>query len=105
MQKYISALQDYCKQNPLNHGDAESVMEFLYWLYAEFNPIDNRKIRDGFAKIRQHYLHLSMQEFDPIFTTISDLCVEHEHLAFLEGLRLGVTLMTELEGRETERNS
>ncbi len=100
MQKYIKALRDYCKQNPLNHGDAESVMEFLYWHYAEFNPIDNRKIRDGFAQIRRQYPHLSMQEFDPIFTTVSDLCVEHERRAFLEGLRLGVTLMTELAEKE-----
>ncbi len=100
MQKYIEALQDCCKHNPLNHGDAESVMEFLYWHYAELNPVDNKEIRDGFAKIRQQYSHLSMQEFDPIFTTVSDLCVEHERRAFLEGLRLGVTLMTELaEGK------
>ncbi len=103
MQHYIKALRDYCKRNPLNHGDAESVMEFLYWHYAESNPIDSRKIRDGFTQIRQQYPHLSMQEFDPIFTTVSDLCVEHERLAFLEGLRLGVTLMMELAGRETER--
>lgn len=71
-------------------------MEFLYWHYAENTPLDSRKIRDGFSNIRQQYSHLSMQEFDPIFITVSDLCVEHERLAFLEGLRLGVTLMMEL---------
>ncbi len=42
-----------------------------------------------------------MQEFDPIFTTVSDLCAEHERLAFLEGLRLGVTLMMETAEGET----
>ncbi len=46
---------------------------------------------------RQQYPHLSTEEFDPIFTTVSDLCVEHEHLAFWEVLRLGVSLMTEVE--------
>lgn len=101
MQKYIEALRDYCKRNPLNHGDAESVMEFLYWHYAEINPIDNRKIRDSFTKLRQQYPHLSLEKFDPIFTTVGDLCVEHEHLAFLEGLRLGVTLMTELVNNQS----
>lgn len=30
MQNYIKALQNYCNQNPLNHGGAESVMDFLY---------------------------------------------------------------------------
>lgn len=96
MQKYLDALQDYCKQNPLNHGDTESVMELLYWHYSEFNPIDNQKIRDGFRKLRSQFPELSIQTFDPIFTTVSDLCEEHERLAFYEGLRLGVTLMKEL---------
>ncbi len=100
MNPYLKSLQDYYKQNPPNHGGAESILGLLYWHYTECNPIDNQKIRDGFAQIRQQYPHLSMQEFDPIFTTVSDLCLEHERLAFLEGLRLGVTLMTEL----TERN-
>ncbi len=74
-------------------------MEFLYWRYAENNPINNQKIRTNFAKLRQ-YPHLSLEEFAPIFTTVSDLCAEHERLAFLEGLRLGVTLMTELAEKE-----
>ncbi len=101
MQNYIKALQDYCKQNPLNHGGAESVMEFLYWHYAENNPIDNQKIRNSFTKLRRQYPHLSLEEFDPIFTVVSDLCAEHERLAFLEGLRLGVTLMTELANNQS----
>ncbi len=101
MQKYIEALRDYCKKNPPNTGNAKSILELLYWHYAESNPIDNQKICDGFAHIRQQYPHLSMQKFDPIFTTVSDLCLEHEHLAFLAGLRLGVTLMTELAGEKT----
>ena len=100
MQKYIKALQDYCKKNPPNTGNAKSILELLYWHYAEYNPVDNKEIRDGFARIRQRYSHLSLEEFDPIFTTVSDLCVEHERRAFLEGLRLGVTLMTELADDE-----
>lgn len=101
MEKYIKALQDYCKEHPLDHGGADSVMELLYWQYAESNPIDNGKIRNGFAKLREQFPHLSLQEFDPVFTTVSELCVEHERIAFLEGLRLGMTLMIELEGRDT----
>ena len=100
MQKYIEALQDYCKKNPPNTGSAKSILELFYWHYAELNPVDDKEIRDGFGKIRQQYSHLSLQEFDPIFTTVSDLCVEHERLAFLEGLRLGVVLMQELSTKE-----
>ena len=97
MQKYIHALQEYCKQNPPNHGDYLSVMNLLYWIYTEYNPIDDKKLKDGFAKLRSQFPHLSLQEFDPVFTTVSDLCADHERLAFYEGLRLGVTLMQELK--------
>jgi len=97
MQKYINALQEYCKQNPPNHGDAQSVMNLLYWTYTEYNPVDDQRIKNGFAKLRCQFPHLNLQEFDPIFTTVSELCAEHEHLAFMEGLRLGVTLMLELQ--------
>ncbi len=67
-----------------------------HWYYPENNPNDDQKIRDSFAKLRGQFPNLNLQEFDPIFDTVSDLCVEHERLAFYEGLRLGVTLMTEL---------
>ncbi len=96
MKKYLKFLEEYYKRNPPNQGDMESVLEVLYWYYAENNPIDNQKIRDSFAKLRSQFPNLSLQEFDPIFDTVSELCVEDQRLAFYEGLRLGVTLMIEL---------
>lgn len=100
MEKYIEALRDFCKRNPLDHGDADSVMELLYWFYTENNPVDNQKIRDGFAKLRSQFPCISLQEFDPVYMTVSDLCMEHERLAFYEGLRLGTAIMMELYGQE-----
>lgn len=96
MKEYLKILEEHFKQNPPNHGDMESVLEVLYRYYAENNPIDNQKIRDSFAKLRSQFPNLSLQEFDPIFDTVSDLCLEDQRLAFQEGLRLGVTLMIEL---------
>ena len=96
MKEYLKILEEYYKQNPPNHGDMESVLEVLYWYYAENNPIDNQKIRDSSAKLRSQFSNLSLQEFDPIFDTVSELCTEHQRLAIYEGLRLGVTLMIEL---------
>ena len=96
MKKYITALQDYCKQSPPNHGDAESILNLLYQTYTEYNPIENQKIRAHFTTLRNHFPELHLKQFDPIFTTVSDLCLECEQLAFMEGLRLGVTLMLEL---------
>ena len=97
MQKYIRALQQYCKENPPDHENWQSVMNLLYRTYAAYNPIDEQKIRDGFTKLRSQFPGLSLQEFDPIFDIVSNLCSSYERLAFYEGLRLGVTLMLELK--------
>lgn len=97
MQKHAEVLNAYFKQNPPKCLEADSVLETLYWNYTQGNPINNGKIRELFARLRSQFPHLSMQEFDPIFTLVRDLCIEHERLAFYEGLRLGVTLMTELK--------
>ena len=96
MKRSLKSLEKHFKQSPPNHGDLDSVTDVLHWYYAENNPIDNQKIRDSFANLRGQSPNLSLQEFDSIFDTVSDLCVEHERLAFYEGLRLGVTLMMEL---------
>ena len=96
MEKYIIALQNYCKQNPPNAEEAQSVMDFLYCTYAEYNPIDLQNIEERFAELRNHFKELDLQRFDPIFVTVSELCAEHERLSFMEGIRLGVTLMLEL---------
>ena len=96
MEKYITALRDHYKQNPPNHGDAESVLNLLYRTYTEYNPIDSGRIKDNFAALRNQFPELNLKQFDPIFTTVSDLCLECEQLAFVEGFRLGVTLMLEL---------
>ena len=96
MEKYIITLRDYCKQNPPNHGDAETVLNLLYRTYTEYNPVDNEKIKSSFTTLRNHFPELDLKQFDSIFTTVSDLCLECEQLAFVEGFRLGVTLMLEL---------
>lgn len=96
MEKYITTLRDHCKQNPPNNGDAESVLNLLYRTYTEYNPVDNESIRANFTTLRNHFTELNFKQFDPIFTTVSDLCLECVQLAFTEGLRLGVTLMLEL---------
>ena len=96
MKPYIEKLKTYLAQNPPDYSGAESILSLLYQTYTAYNPIDNQKIKDSFANLRNHFPELNLKQFDPIFTTVSDLCLECEQLAFTEGLRLGVTLMLEL---------
>lgn len=96
MEKLIEVLQQHFAQNPPNYGDAESVLDMLFWNYTEYNQIDNEKIKAQFAKLRD-YLSLSAQEYDEVFYIVGDLCIEHSRLAFREGMRLVLALLQELK--------
>ena len=96
MNAYIEKLKQQLAQNPPDFGGAESVIDLLYLIYTEFNPINNQEIRDGFERLRNHFPDMDLQDFDVIFVTVSELCTEHERLAFIEGFRLGITLSQEL---------
>lgn len=100
MKNNIEVLQDYCKQDSPNTGHAKSILELLYWNYAEYNSVDNKEIHDGFA--------------ESVSTTPTCLCrnlalfyhsqrpLRRTYAARFPGsLRLGVTLMTELVEEET----
>lgn len=78
-------------------GNTPPLLELLYTGYTEYQPIDNECIRGGFEKLRSYYQHMSDQEFDDLFSQISDLCCAHEYAAFLAGIRVGVHLAKELE--------
>ena len=96
MEKLIEVLQKHFAQNPPAYGDAESVLDMLFWHYTEYNQIDNEKIKAQFAKLRD-YLNLPLQEYDEVFYIVGDLCIEHSRLAFREGMRLILALLQELK--------
>lgn len=89
-------LKNYCKEHPPQYGDAESLLDVLYWHFAEFNPMDSSEAKAQFANLRNTLHYLSEQEFDAVFGIVSCICVEQERTAFKEGLRLGVALVQEL---------
>lgn len=70
------------KQPPPNYGDAESIIDSLFWLYMEHNDLSTEAEKQQLAKLRA-YLNLSPQEFDEVFYIISDLCIAHSRSAFI----------------------
>lgn len=97
MRNLAERLRQHFEKSPPNLGDAESAIDLLYWHYTEYNPINSRKVKDQFAVMRSALGSLSSQDFDRVFGIVSDLCMECEKLAFVEGLQLGFVLMQELE--------
>lgn len=87
-------LKNYVEQNPPKSGDARAVADQLYWHYLENNRMDNGKISTSYAALREK-AKLPPQEYDEVLYVVSDLCIEHGRLAFLEGLKIGLLLMQE----------
>ncbi len=100
MKNIAAQLEFYCKEHPIRLTDRETILETLYWLYAENPPTDCKKLREGYARLRAQLNFMKPEEYDVVFDTVSELCTESEQLAFYAGVRLGAALMMELNGRE-----
>lgn len=87
-------LKHYVEQNPPKSGDAQAVADQIYWHYLESNRMDNDKISASYATLREK-AKMPSREYDEVLYVVSDLCIEHGRLAFLEGLKIGMLLMQE----------
>ncbi|MBE6951449.1 MAG: hypothetical protein E7451_08970 [Ruminococcaceae bacterium] len=99
MNLYMQQFQTYIEQHQprFGHEDIHTIAELLYNCYTELNPIDTTEIRGGFREIDQIIRNLSVQDNDRVFAVVCQLCTQHERLAFLSGLRVGVQLLLELQ--------
>ena len=95
MKKLAQLLRSYVEQNPPSCGNAQDVADQLYWCYMERNRIDNDKTNACYTALREK-ANLPLQEYDEVLYIVSDLCLEHGRLAFMEGLKVGMLLMQEL---------
>ena len=77
--------------------DAESVLELLYITYTETLGRDPEEIRLSFEKLGTHLEQLPLEENNAIFAIVCDLCNAYEKRAFIDAIKLGAYLMTELQ--------
>ena len=91
MREYLNTEELYC-----GDPDIHSLLELLYRCYTEHNPIDNAEIRAAFSSLDGMLGKLTLAENDQVFYTLCRICSETEHLAFMEGLRVGLRLESEI---------
>lgn len=96
MKDLVENLRQYFEKQPsANYGDANSIIEALFWMYTENNNLDNESVKQQFARLRE-YLNLPMEEYDEVFYIVSALCIAYGQSAFYHGMRLGFTFAQEL---------
>ncbi len=98
MNIYVEKLKSYLLEQLPDYGDsdASSLLEMLYDYYTTTTPTINERIRNYFSVLDNILAPLSWEENNAVFDLTCTLCSEYERHAFLEGLHVGVRLITEL---------
>lgn len=99
MNRYIEKLKSFLAlQGPcFGYGDANSILEMLYYYYIDENRIDSAVIRCQFKDLGDILDRLPFEDNNAVFSKTVDLCIAHGRQAFLEGVQIGMQLFTELE--------
>jgi len=97
MKSLAEKLLTHYAQHPPTLDNADSILDMIFWIYTESNPIEDEQSKRKYKAIRERIVSLSLTDCDEVFNLICDLCTDHERLAFREGIRFGMLLMRELE--------
>lgn len=94
MKEYYEKLRSYLVQSL--PADGESVLEMLYEYHNEHHPYDNEQIKADFNALYENMHGMPLREIDRVIYTVCTLCRDHEKAGFVEGIRTGIQLNTEL---------
>ena len=96
MNPFLEKLKVHIKANPPNFGDGEFVLTMLYECFNENNPYDNEQTKADFEELYRQMNGMPLREMDKIVYPVCKLCRDHERSGFVEGIKIGVRLRTEL---------
>lgn len=95
---FIRALNAYVEAQKTNDhdGDGESLLEMMFNTYTELKGFDNQIIREDFEALYVAMNGKSLQEIDQVIFPVCDLCRDHQKVGFIEGVKVGFILRSEL---------
>lgn len=98
MNEYVAVLKKYVAENPPNYGsDAQSTLEMLFNYYHECNNTDTDAVKVAFENLYQLMHGMPLREMDRIVDAVCALCMEHERAGFVEGVKVGIRLIQEID--------
>lgn len=96
IEKYIQALKKLVLSDEANLGDADTVLGMLYECYNENHPYDNEEIKADFNELYRQMNGMPLREMDKVIYPVCKLCRDHEKAGFIEGIKIGIHLVTEM---------
>ncbi|MBQ8236774.1 MAG: hypothetical protein IJZ39_01310 [Oscillospiraceae bacterium] len=97
---YIKALQALVTARSPDLGDEDSVLSLLYEAHSESNAMYDDEIKANFHALYEAMNGMPLQDMDRIVYPVCTLCRSHQKSGFIEGIRVGVLLCTELAKEE-----
>lgn len=94
---YFEKLRTHIAKNPPDFGDGDSVLTLFYEAYAESNKMDDGTIKEDFNELYRQMNGMELREMDKIIYPVCTLCRDHQRSGFVEGVKVGIRLKTELE--------
>ena len=97
MDEFLNALQSKLDTLQPNYPDnAESILDVLFDAYNESSGFDNVAIKADFEELYRLMNGKPLKEIDEIIYTVCTLCRDHEKAGFIEGIKVGMSLVKEL---------
>ncbi len=97
MNEFMTVLQTHLANQQPNYPDnAESILEVLFDAYNESSSFDNAAIKADFEELYHLMSGKPLKEIDEIIYAVCTLCRDHEKAAFIEGIKVGMSLAMEL---------
>lgn len=93
---YFRTLDFYIQSRPLKLGDGESVLALLYESYNELQGFDNEQIKADFNELYRLMNGMPLREMDKIIYPVCTLFRDHEKAGFVEGVKVGIRMVQEL---------
>lgn len=96
MKNFYDVLKKHITDYQPNFGDGESVLTLLYEAYSEYNRLDDAQIKADFNELYRLMNGMELRDMDKIIYPVCKLCRDHERSGFVEGIRIGIRLVHEL---------
>ena len=99
MKKYLATLQATDATQQANFGnDADTVLGMLCSTYYELNcNQDTDEVKQAFDELYQAMTGKTLKEKDEVIYATCRLCSLHQQTGFIDGIKIGIQLMKELE--------
>jgi hypothetical protein len=96
LKTYAKALKARITASPPDLGNEDSVLGMLYEAYSESSAMYDDEIKADFHALYEAMHGMPLREMDKIVYPVCKLCRDHERSGFVEGIKIGVRLRTEL---------